>query len=331
MRRHARVALGAAALVVALVTAGCGGASSIVDPKGSEASRIAGVWWLMFGLAAGVYVVVAGFIIHAATRGRRKNGRESRLDENRMIWLGGVVGPLVILLVLAVVTVDTTRALRRASPDELHIQLDGRLWWWSVRYPATGVTTANELHLPVGQPVDLALRSDNVIHSFWVPELAGKEDVVPGQTNHLRFTADRTGDYLGVCAEFCGLQHGHMGFEVIVQTPGEFGRWMARHSTPQLEPASQEAATGQLVFQRMACAGCHTIAGTAATGTVGPDLSDVGSRHRLGAGTVQNTPANLRDWIRDAPSLKPGIVMPSFRSLSDQDLAALTAYLESLK
>ncbi len=331
MSRGPRVRLVLCAVAVATATAACGGASSIVDPKGSEASRIAGVWWLMFGLAAGVYVVVAGFILYASTRGRRAKARESRLDENRFIWIGGVIGPLLILLVLAVVTVNTTNALRRASPDELHVEIDGNLWWWAVRYPGTGITTANELHLPAGQPIDLALHSDNVIHSFWVPELAGKEDVIPGQTNHLRFTADHPGSYLGVCAEFCGLQHGHMGFEVIVQTPGDFGRWMAQRSVPPREPASEEAATGQVVFQRMACAGCHTIAGTSATGTVGPDLTDVGARRRLGAGVVENTPATMRAWIHDASSIKPGVVMPSFRSLSDRDLSALTAYLESLR
>ncbi len=331
MTRWARLRLVAAAATIAIGTAACGGATSIVDPKGSEASRIAGVWWLMFGLAAGVYVVVAGFIVYAATRGRRTGGRASRLDDNWLIWIGGILAPLVILAVLAVVTVNTTSALRNPSRDALHIEVGGQLWWWSVRYPETNFETANEIHIPTGQPIDLILRSDNVIHSFWVPELAGKEDVVPGQTNHLRFTADHPGRYTGRCAEFCGLQHGHMGIEVVVQTPGEFGRWMAQHSTVAREPASEAAATGQVVFQRLACAGCHTIAGTTATGKVGPDLTDVGGRRLLGAGIVENTPENMRKWIRDAPDLKPGVVMPAFGNLSDGDLSALTAYLESLK
>jgi cytochrome c oxidase subunit II len=327
----ARARLVGSVALVAVGAGACGGETSIVDPKGSEASRIAGVWWLMFGLAAGVYVVVAGCIIYAATRGRRRHGEESRLDHNRLIWIGGIAAPFAILAVLAVVTVDTTSALRNPSRDALHVEVGGELWWWSVRYPATNFETANEIHIPVGQPIDLTLRSDNVIHSFWVPELAGKEDVIPGQVNHLRFTADHPGRYAGRCAEFCGLEHAHMGIEVVVQTPGQFGRWMARHSTVAREPASEEAATGAVVFQRLACAGCHTIAGTPATGKVGPALTDVGARQLLGAGTVENTPENMRKWIRDAPGLKPGIVMPAFGSLSDTDLSALTAYLESLK
>jgi cytochrome c oxidase subunit II len=331
VNRRRRVQLFSAAGTIALLVAGCGGAGSIVSPKGSEADRIAGMWWLMFGLAAAVYVVVAGFILYAATRGRRTGGKASALREHWLIWIGGVAVPLVILAILAVVTVDATSALRGSSADELRIDVTGKLWWWSVRYPATGVTTANQLHVPVGQPLDIHLTSDNVIHSFWVPELAGKEDTVPGQPNDLRFTADTVGRYNGRCAEFCGLQHSHMGIEVIVETPADFGRWLARRQRAPLEPASEDAAIGQLVFQREACAGCHTIKGTDAQGTFGPDLTDVGSRRTLGAGAIENTPENMAKWIRDAPGIKPGISMPAFGSLSQRDLTAITAYLESLK
>ncbi len=321
----------ALAVVVGATTAGCGGGHSFLDAKGSEADRIASVWWLMFGLAAAVYVVVAGCIVYAATRGRRRQGSDSRLHANRFIWIGGVLAPLAILAVLAVVTVDTTSALRTSSPGELRIDVVGKLWWWEVRYPGTAVVTANEIHVPRGRPVDIHLTSDNVIHSFWVPQLAGKMDTVPGQPNDLDFTADTVGRYRGQCAEFCGLQHAHMGVTVVVEEPADFGRWLARRSRAPLEPASEDAAAGQLVFEREACAGCHTIRGTSADGTVGPDLTDVGSRKRLGAETLLNTPENMRAWIRDAQSIKSGISMPSFRSLSDRDLDALVAYLESLQ
>jgi cytochrome c oxidase subunit 2 len=326
--RH-RLRLGALAVAAGVVAAGCGGAHSIVDPKGSEADRVAGVWWLMFGLAAAVYVVVAGCILYAATRGRRRRA-QSRLQDNWFIWIGGVIVPFLILVVLAVVTVDTTSALRTSSPGELRIDVVGKLWWWEVRYPGRGIVTANEIHIPRGTPIDLHLTSDNVIHSFWVPQLAGKMDTIPGQPNNLEFTADKVGRYQGRCAEFCGLQHAHMGVDVIVDTPADFGRWLARRARVPLEPASEEAASGQLVFQREACAGCHTIRGTDAQGTIGPDLTDVGSRALLGAGAIENTPQNMRAWIRDAPAIKPGIQMPSFGSLSDRDVAALAAYLESL-
>jgi cytochrome c oxidase subunit 2 len=327
--RHRR-RLVALAIAVGIATASCGGAHSIVNPKGSEADRVAGVWWLMFGLAAAVYVVVAGCILYAATRGRRRRG-PSRLHDNWFIWIGGVIVPFLILVVLAVVTVDATSALRTSSPGEVRIDVVGKLWWWEVRYPGHGVVTANEIHIPRGTPINVRLTSDNVIHSFWVPQLAGKMDTIPGQPNNLEFTADKVGRYAGRCAEFCGLQHAHMGFEVIVETPADYGRWLARRERVPLEPASEEAASGQLVFQREACAGCHTIGGTDAQGTVGPDLTDVGSRRLLGAGAIENTPQNMRAWIRDAGAIKPGVQMPSFQSLPDRDVAALAAYLESLK
>jgi len=193
------------------------------------------------------------------------------------------------------------------------------------------VTTANEIHIPRGTPIDLHLTSDNVIHSFWVPQLAGKMDTIPGQPNDLDFTADTVGRYQGQCAEFCGLQHTHMGVAVVVESPSDFGRWLARRQRAPLEPVSEEAARGALVFQREACAGCHTVRGTDAHGTLGPDLTDVGSRARLGADAIENTTTNMQHWIRDAQAIKPGISMPSFRSLSDRDVAAIAAYLESLK
>src|SRR5262249_42514063 len=173
--------------------------ASIVTPKGSEADSIAGAWWLMFGLAAFVYVVVAGLIVYATVRGRRRGARTSRLHEDAFIWIGGVAAPVVILLVLAVVTVHTTEALRRPARDALGGDVAGEDWWWAVRYPGTDIVTANEVHLPVDRPVDLRLTSDNVIHSFWVPELAGKQDAIPGQPNHLRFTPEATGTFVGRC------------------------------------------------------------------------------------------------------------------------------------
>jgi cytochrome c oxidase subunit 2 len=325
--RRARIV--AAALAVALLAAGCG--QGILGRKGSESDKVANVWWLMFTLAVVVYVVVAGCILFAAVRGRVRQHKETRLHETAFIWIGGVIVPAIILAVLAVVTVRTTAALRDTSPRELRVDVVGKLWWWEVRYPGTSIATANEIHLPQGRPIDIHLTSDNVIHSFWVPELAGKMDTIPGQPNDLRFTADQVGRFQGRCAEYCGLQHAHMAFDVIVQTPGDFGRWMAQQEQPSLEPASEQAATGQVVFQREACAGCHTIRGTTANGKVGPDLTNFGARKVLGAGAALNTTGNVEHWIRNPEDVKPGVLMPSFGSLSDHDVAALAAYLESLK
>jgi cytochrome c oxidase subunit 2 len=174
------------------------------------------------------------------------------------------------------------------------------------------------------------LTSADVVHSFWVPQLAGKVDTIPGQTNTLRFTARAPGAYRGMCAEFCGIQHAHMGFIVRVESAGDFDRWLTQHSRPPLEPASEAAAEGQAVFNAQSCAGCHTIDGSPAPGAIGPNLTDLGERATIGAGTLTNTPSNLAHWIQDAPGVKPGVLMPKL-TLSSRDVNAIVTYLESLK
>ena len=203
---------------------------------------------------------------------------------------------------LAVVTVSTTEALRKPAAGELRIDVTGELWWWRVNYPGTEIDSANEIYLPAGQPVRIRLTSDNVIHSFWVPELAGKEDAVPGQVNNLRFTANEVGTYIGQCAEYCGIQHTHMSIRVHVLSAGDFGRWVARQQRTPGEPTSDAIANGRVAFQREACAGCHAVTGTDAEGTIGPNLNDVGARTTLGAGAIENTTENLERWIRTRPT-----------------------------
>jgi cytochrome c oxidase subunit 2 len=327
--RRLRLALG---VVVATGLVACGkGSPSMLNGKGTEARRVAGVWWLMFALAAIVYVVVAGFIVVAIRRGRRAKARREGPKDDTFIWFGGLVVPVFILAVLAVVTITTTQDLRTAKADELRIEVVAKRWWWDVRYPDAGVATASEIHIPVGRPVDIILTSDNVVHSFWVPQLAGKVDTIPGQTNHLRLEATEAGTYRGECAEYCGIQHANMSYVVIAEQPADFDRWLTRRSSGAgLTPTSDETARGQVVFNRQACAGCHTVRGTQAAGTVGPDLSDFGSRQSIGSLTVPNTPENLAHWITDPESVKPGNLMPP-TTLSADDLAALTAYLEGLK
>jgi cytochrome c oxidase subunit 2 len=306
----------------------------MLDTHGTESRRVSGVWWLMFAMAAVVYVVVAAFIVIAIVRGRRDKDEaktKKAPKDDTFIWLGGIVAPVIILAVLAFVTVNTTEALRNPEAGELRIAVVGKRWWWDVTYPDAGVHTANEIHIPVGQPVDIELASDNVIHSFWVPQLAGKVDTIPGQTNHLRLTATSPGTYRGECAEYCGIEHAHMSFLVIADTPVDFDRWLTRRSNGAgLTPTSDEAANGELVFTREACAGCHTVRGTQAAGQIGPDLSDFGSRQWIGSITVPNTPENLAQWITDPQSIKPGNLMPP-TALSAADVAAVTAYLEGLK
>ena len=331
-RRQRAVLPVAAAL--ALVAAACGGDSpSALNPKGPGAERIADVWWLMFGLATAVYLVVAGLIVAAAMRGRRVpegEERPSRISDSWFIWVGGVIAPAVILGGLAVVTVSATNDLRRVEPGALRIEVTGYRWWWDVRYPDDDVVTANEIHIPVGRPVEIALEAADVIHSFWVPELAGKVDQIPGQRNVIRLRADEPGTYRGFCAEFCGLQHAKMQFLVVADPPAEFARWITRRQRPVGGPTGEQAALGQVVFNRSTCGACHAVRGTDARGTTGPDLSDFASRTTIGAVSIENTPENVAEWIRDPHESKPGNLMPP-TYLPPEELAALVAYLEGLQ
>jgi cytochrome c oxidase subunit 2 len=320
-----------------VVLAACGNdkSPSTLDPQGDEAKRIAGVWWLMFGLATVVYVVVAGFVIAAALRGRRGRGkapgeRERTVRDDVFIWTGGIIVPVLILALLAVVTVHTGGALRHSKQGELRVEVVGERWWWRVQYRDPSFETANEIHLPVDRPVAIGLDSSNVIHSFWVPQLAAKVDTIPGQHNVLRFTPERIGVYRGLCAEFCGIQHARMQFLVIVESPTDFGRWVARRTNPAAEPTSELAARGRAVFEHEACAGCHTVDGTGAQGSLGPNLTDIGSRSTIAGATIDNTRSNLVDWITNPQDQKPGVLMPP-AVVSHDDVLAIVAYLESLR
>lgn len=317
----------------ALLLGGCSEDSpSLLDGKGTESSRIAGLWWLMFAMAAVVYVVVAGFVLVAIARGRRRapDGDDGGARDDVFIWVGGLALPVVVLSILGVVTVTTTRAVRPVASGAVQIEVIGERWWWDVSYPDENVRTANEIRVPVGQPVEVTLTSDNVAHSFWVPQLAGKVDLIPGQPNVLRFEATEAGTYRGECAEFCGIQHANMNFVVIAEEPQDFQRWLARRgSGAGTTPTDELAAQGQRVFQSQPCAGCHAIEGTAATGTIGPDLSDFGARQTIGALAVPNNPENLAEWITDSQEIKPGNLMPPIE-LSPDQVTQLVAYLEGL-
>lgn len=307
-------------------------ATAVLGGHGSESTRIGGVWWIMFGLSAAVYAVVAGFILLAVVRGRHGEAQppDARKDE-RFIWLGGLLMPVLVLGVLAVVTVTSTRDLRPEDPGAVHIEVTGKRWWWDVHYPDDDVASANEVHVPVGRPVDLVLTSTDVIHSFWVPELAGKVDMVPGQVNHLRFTPTKAGIYRGECAEFCDVGHANMAFVVVAETPEDFARWLARGaSSSGSTPQAELAARGEVVFLRESCGGCHTAKGTTARGRRGPELSDFGSRRTIAAATLPNTPENLMDWLRNPDSIKPGVLMPPSPQIPEEELRALVAYLEGL-
>jgi cytochrome c oxidase subunit 2 len=331
-RPTATAATAAATVLVGTLLISCSKrAPSMLDPKGTEAHRISGIWWLMLGMASAVYIVVAGFILVAAFRGRKTvEGKPTAVRDTTFIWVGGIIVPAVILLVLAATVVSASNNLRAAEQNPLRIEIVGKRWWWAVQYPDQGFTTANEVHIPVGRPVEIGLDSDNVIHSFWVPQLGGKLDLIPGQHNVWRGKATKTGTFRGECAEYCGIQHAKMNFLVVAQTPASFDTWAVRHRHPPSEPAGQLEANGQQVFMSAPCAGCHTIRGTTANGTIGPDLTDVGGRHSLGANTIPNTTGYMSGWIIDSQTIKPGNLMPPM-SLEPKDLQAVVAYLQSLK
>lgn len=303
---------------------------SALHPAGPAAERISELWWLMASLLGVAFLAVAALVYLAV---RRRAGTDTPpLGTLRFILVGGVAVPLVVSLVLLIDSLGVTRALRLPGTG-VTVEVVGHQWWWEVRYPDLGIVTANEIHVPVGRPVRIMLRSADVVHSFWVPNLAGKMDMLPDVINRFWVRADRPGIYRGQCAEFCGLQHARMAFTVEALPPAEFQAWAdARRPKPATEaaPPPAEHARGLEVFMASGCATCHTIRGTGATGRVGPDLTHVGSRNTLGAGTVPNTGGDMAGWIANSQKVKPGNLMP--RSyLAPADLHALVRYLRSLE
>ena len=316
-------------------------AANSFDPAGPVARDIAGLWWLM--LALGVAVMAVFGVALAVGLGRRSRAvrqnpsiaRPGPADPGRsaLRWIvvGGVVMPVVVLLVVFGFTVQTMRATPGAAPpDALRIDVLGHQWWYEVRYPDEGVTTANEMHIPVGRPVEIRLRSADVIHSFWVPALAGKLDMLPGRENVLVLEADEAGSYQGSCAEFCGLQHAKMRFLTVAEEPERFAAWLATQRRPAAEPSGGDIRRGREVFAAAGCGECHTVRGTPAGGQKGPDLTHLASRETLASGTLPFTRRHLAEWISDPQGVKRGTQMEA-PDLSGEDLEALLAYLESLR
>ena len=241
------------------------------------------------------------------------------------------VGPALILLFIAVPSLRIVFRSQTKDPPAgaLIVKVNAHQWWWEFTYPTMGIHTANEVHLPVGRPVRFLLESADVIHSFWIPAMGGKRDVVPGHVNELTFTPEVTGDYVGECAEFCGLSHANMRFRVFVQSPVAFDDWRANQSAGPLIPKPGDAREGEQVFMTSPCTTCHTISGFSA-GFIGPDLTHFGSRTTMAGATFDNTPDHLAAWIRNPEALKPGAQMPPL-GLRGKELTDLVAYLESLK
>ena len=302
---------------------------SALNPQGPDAAVIAEMGWVLIAGAAVVFAItmaLAGYAVFV----RRE--RAARLSSRALILGGGIAFPAVTLAALLVYSLVRASDLSVAGEGALRIEVTGHQWWWRVHYldesGRVDFATANEIHVPAGRPVDLTLRSADVIHSFWVPALAGKLDMIPGRANRMRLAADAPGTYRGQCAEYCGGPHGFMAFLVIAQPAAEFEAWAAR----QREPASADArhAKGASLFAAH-CAACHAVRGTAAGGSRGPDLTHVGGRSTIGAGRLPMNAGTLAAWIASGQRLKPGNLMPQFGHFPDEDLRALAGYLESLR
>jgi cytochrome c oxidase subunit II len=302
----------------------------VLDPAGPYAGSVASLSWVLIGGGAAILLVVLA-ALWLALFGRPELRR--RLGGERAIWIGGVAFPVIVLTVLLVWGLTLTRHLSDpAAGPELRMRVSGEMWWWRVDYldgaGRIAMRDANELHIPVGRTIAIELVSPDVIHSFWVPQLSGKLDMVPGRRNLIRIQADRPGVYAGQCAEYCGGPHALMGFVVIAHAPEEYGRWLERRRAPPAPPADPDARAGASLFMTAGCAACHRIAGTAANGLAGPDLTFVGARRTLGAGILPNHRGTMIGWIGDSQAIKPGNRMPPYRVLRADELQALAIYLE---
>ncbi len=328
-----------ASLLLAFFLTGCGTAATpnMLDPQGPAAAEIADLWWLMFWLAAAVFAAVLLLSVLAIYRSRRRDpdAPEPFAARPAFFLIAGGVIPFFILVTLVVASVRTSRALVMPASDEaLVIDVIGHQWWWEVRYPDSGIVTANEIHMPAGEPVTFRVTSDDVIHSFWVPQLHGKIDMMDGKIHTWRMEASEPGAYLGICAEFCGIQHTFMQFWVIAHAPESFADWLAQRQQQAATPNGSLPQRGMAIFFATGCDHCHVIQGItrpeSEIGLVGPDLTHLANRRTLAAGRMENTPENLAAWIRNPQELKPGVHMPA-TPLPADDLAALVAFLMSLE
>ena len=330
--------------LVSVAALGCSGFQSALDPKGPRAEDVARLHWTFTTIATVVYTIVIGALLYALWRAstRKPFIDEHQYHENRdqaAVMKRGVIiavtATVIIMLAALVMSVSTGSAVATV-PDSKPLRIDvvGHQWWWEVTYddpiPQNQVKTANEIHVPVGRAVLLKMRSTDVIHSFWAPNLAGKKDLIPGHETVTWFRADTAGIYRGQCAEFCGYQHAKMAFYIVAQPRLDFERWLTLQRETAPKPTDSSTQAGERVFLSAPCAMCHSIGGTGAFGNVGPDLTHLASRRTIAAGTLPMTTGNLAGWILDPQSIKPGVKMPPTK-LDPQSLQALLAYLGTLK
>jgi cytochrome c oxidase subunit 2 len=303
---------------------------SVLHPAGADADIVRQFAWVLFGAGALIFVAVMALLALSL----RRHARPLRPG----LWIAGAGIALPVVLLSGLLGWSTWRSAGLApqvSSGAMTISITGRMWWWDVRYrdPASGreIATANEIRIPAGRTVYLGLNAADVIHSLWVPALAGKRDMIPGRVTGLTVRADKPGVYRGQCAEYCGAQHAHMALQVVALAPAEFDAWLARQARPALEPAAALPVRGRAVFLEQRCQSCHTIRGVAERAKLGPDLTHVGSRLQIGAGLLPNHRAALAGWVADPQALKPGVFMPAAAGIDGDSLRALAAYLEHLQ
>jgi cytochrome c oxidase subunit 2 len=319
-----------------LLAAGCSGTQSALDTHGASASAVRDLIVAIVVTCTIVWLAVVGVMTWSLIRRNSRSNVGEVLSERRTSIIIGIAVAATVLIISAftIASFYVTRSDGNGGRPEIIVRVKAQQWWWQFIYEYPDGTqifqTANEMHIPVDHDIQVKLESVDVIHSFWVPSLAGKLDMIPGRLNILTLHAQTVGIFRGQCAEFCGLQHSHMSFQIVAQNDEDYRAWEATQQRPALNPTEPEAALGKFVFLRKPCAACHTIRGTTAIGTSGPDLTHVGSRTTIASGLVERTRGSLAAWIADPQTLKPGNNMPLVPLTSDE-LRQISAYLEALK
>jgi len=303
----------------------------VLEPASKDAATISHLFLIVFLICLAILLVVAGLICVSLMRFRADGSRlpPQNFGSHRsgVLW---AMPPVIIVIALSVLSAKVIVSNEAGAAGDAEVVVVGHQWWWEVRYPAAGAVTANEIHIPVGRRLRVRVESADVIHSFWVPQLGPKKDMIRGHPNFVWLEADRAGTYEGACSEFCGDQHAWMRFIVVAEPESQFKLWLTQQARPSENPLSESAQAGRNFFFAQSCANCHAIGGTSANAPAGPDLTHLATRRQLAAGLLDNTSANLTRWLKNPQQIKPGCLMPNF-GLSDQQLKELVVYLEGLR
>lgn len=326
-------------LVSALLFSGCDrSVPTFLNPSSTASKTEADLFWIIFGIATFIFVAVTAVLLYSIVRFRERPGTPAprQFHGNTRLEIAWTVVPSIVLLIVLIFTITYINALAEPAntAQTIHVKAIAHQWWWEFQYENSdpAVVTADELHIPVGTVVSVDLRSDNVIHSMWVPELAGKTDVIPGHDNHLWLRADRTGNFRGECTEYCGTQHANMNFVVIAESQDAYSSWFQNQQLTAIAPKTDQQQRGQQAFLHQGCVACHNIAGAATVGTkIGPNLTHFGGRQLIAGWVLENNEANLATWLANPQAVKQGSDMVLAQPLTPDQISDLVAYLESLK